>query len=92
MSKTDHTKAIEESVQANVINEVKNQLLKLLPKAVSEYVQPRMERTIHDKSRSFLAHENHLELFNALMNLMGIDEVVAKSDLDLTSKKRHHED
>ncbi|GJU38764.1 hypothetical protein Tco_1191721 [Tanacetum coccineum] len=45
MSKIDHTNAIENSVQANVINEVKNQLPKYLLKAVFEYVQPRMEST-----------------------------------------------
>ncbi|GKF92327.1 hypothetical protein Tco_0279046, partial [Tanacetum coccineum] len=33
LSKVDHFKAIEESVHANVINEVKNQLPKFLPKA-----------------------------------------------------------
>ncbi|GJX39573.1 hypothetical protein Tco_0252876 [Tanacetum coccineum] len=48
MSKIDHTEAIKEFVQANMINEVKNQLPKFLPKAVSEYVQLRMERTIRD--------------------------------------------
>ncbi|GJR30088.1 hypothetical protein Tco_1106320 [Tanacetum coccineum] len=128
MSKLDHTNAIEESVQANVINEVKNQLSKFLPKAGSEYVQPRMERIVHDvlkknpinlfqssskstdlltkyelkhklydmmqKSHSFLAHEKHLELFNALMNSMGVDEVFVKGNLDRTPrlKKRHHDD
>ncbi|GKC93885.1 hypothetical protein Tco_1159327 [Tanacetum coccineum] len=40
LSKVNHAKAIEESVQANAINEVKNQLPKLLPKAVSDFVQP----------------------------------------------------
>ncbi|GJU89202.1 hypothetical protein Tco_1301625 [Tanacetum coccineum] len=128
MSKIDHTEAIKESVQANVINEVKNQLLKFLSKVVFEYIQPRMERTVRDvltknpinlcqsssasadslieyelkqklydmmkKIRSFLAHEKHLELFNALMNPMGVDEAIAKGDLDRTPKlkKRHHDD
>nr|GEV59071.1 hypothetical protein [Tanacetum cinerariifolium] len=37
LSKVDHSTAIEASVQANVINKVKNQLPKLLPKAVSSF-------------------------------------------------------
>ncbi|GJV82189.1 hypothetical protein Tco_1518059 [Tanacetum coccineum] len=41
-------KAIEASVQANLINEVKNQLPKFLPKAVSDLVNPRIESLIHD--------------------------------------------
>ncbi|GKB62356.1 hypothetical protein Tco_0918542 [Tanacetum coccineum] len=43
--------AIEESVQANVINEVKNQLSKFLPKVVSDFVKPRMERTARDDKK-----------------------------------------
>ncbi|GJZ87346.1 hypothetical protein Tco_0658956 [Tanacetum coccineum] len=46
MSKIDHNETIEESVQANVINEVKSQLSKFLPKVVSEYVRPRMESSM----------------------------------------------
>ncbi|GJR78982.1 hypothetical protein Tco_0149767 [Tanacetum coccineum] len=48
ISKIDHIEAIEESVQGNVTNEVKNQLSKFIPKAVSEFVQPRMESMVHD--------------------------------------------
>ncbi|GKA80828.1 hypothetical protein Tco_0787520 [Tanacetum coccineum] len=90
MSKINHTDAIEEFVYANVINEVKNQLPKFLSKAVSEYIQPRMERT---KSHSFLEHENHLELYNALINSTGVDKAVANGDLDdqSTLKKRRHD-
>ncbi|GJX51099.1 hypothetical protein Tco_0277944 [Tanacetum coccineum] len=48
MSKIDHIDATENSVQANMINELKNQMPKYLPKAVSEYVQPRMKSTEMD--------------------------------------------
>ncbi|GKE04001.1 hypothetical protein Tco_1396019, partial [Tanacetum coccineum] len=58
LSKVDHAEAIEEFIQANVINEVKNQLPKLLPKAVSDYVQPRMESTVRDVLR-----KNPINLF-----------------------------
>ncbi|GKE41765.1 hypothetical protein Tco_1469049 [Tanacetum coccineum] len=60
MSKIDHTEEIKESVQANVINEVKNQLPKFLPKAVSDYVQPRMERTVCD-----VLQKNPINLFHS---------------------------
>nr|GEW00007.1 retrovirus-related Pol polyprotein from transposon TNT 1-94 [Tanacetum cinerariifolium] len=48
LSKVDHSEAIEEFMQANVHNKVKNQIQKFLPKVVSEFVEPRLERTIHD--------------------------------------------
>ncbi|GJX43942.1 hypothetical protein Tco_0260618 [Tanacetum coccineum] len=48
LSKVDHSKVIEESVQANVCNEVRNQIPKFLPKAMSEFVNPRIESTVHD--------------------------------------------
>ncbi|GKA92622.1 hypothetical protein Tco_0814547 [Tanacetum coccineum] len=44
----NHAEAIKDSVQVNVINKVKNQLPKYVPKAVSDYVQPRLERTVLD--------------------------------------------
>ncbi|GJU84548.1 hypothetical protein Tco_1292094, partial [Tanacetum coccineum] len=108
----NHAEAIEESVQENAINDVKNQLPKFLPKAVSDYVKPLLERMVLDvmkknpinlfkssstpadtlseyelkhklydmmqKSRSFLTHDKHLELYNALMNSMAVDESAAK--------------
>ncbi|GJY06471.1 hypothetical protein Tco_0373525 [Tanacetum coccineum] len=59
LSKADHSKSIEESMQANVINEVKNQLPKFLPKVVSDFVNPRIERTVRNvlqKTLVFLAY------------------------------------
>nr|GFB66749.1 hypothetical protein [Tanacetum cinerariifolium] len=53
LSKVDLTEVIEESTQANVINEVTNQMPKFIPKAVSEFIKPRMERTIHDALLTF---------------------------------------
>ncbi|GJZ32191.1 hypothetical protein Tco_0577627 [Tanacetum coccineum] len=61
LSKVDHSKAIEESVQASVINEVKNQLPKFLPKAVSDFVNPGSESTVRNvlqKSPVFLAQSS----------------------------------
>ncbi|GJV29602.1 hypothetical protein Tco_1386050 [Tanacetum coccineum] len=42
----DHSKVIEELVQANIINEVKNQLPKFLPKVVSDVINPRIESIV----------------------------------------------
>ncbi|GJX26731.1 hypothetical protein Tco_0233027 [Tanacetum coccineum] len=49
LTKVDHSEAIEASVQANLINEVKNQLSKFLPKAVSDLVNLRIESIVHDE-------------------------------------------
>ncbi|GJW10803.1 integrase, catalytic region, zinc finger, CCHC-type containing protein [Tanacetum coccineum] len=56
-----HSEATEESVQANIINEVKNQLPKFLPKVVSDFVNPRIESTIRkvlQKTPAFLAQSS----------------------------------
>ncbi|GKE06668.1 hypothetical protein Tco_1398686 [Tanacetum coccineum] len=47
-TKFDHSEAIEASVQANLINEVKNQLLKFLPKTLSDFFNRRLESTIRN--------------------------------------------
>ncbi|GJV99309.1 hypothetical protein Tco_1554561 [Tanacetum coccineum] len=47
-TKVDHSEAIEASVQNNVINIVKNQLPKLLPKVVSDFIYPRIKSTVRD--------------------------------------------
>ncbi|GJT98188.1 hypothetical protein Tco_1093706 [Tanacetum coccineum] len=128
LSKIDHINVIETSVQANMMNEVNNQLPKFLPKAVFEVVQPRIETTVRDvlkttlitlyqpsststyplteyelksnlhdlmlKNRSFLDHEKHLELYNALIDSMGLDEAITKGELDPAKKlnRRHDHD
>ncbi|GJR38625.1 hypothetical protein Tco_1214309 [Tanacetum coccineum] len=78
----------------NILNEVKNQLPKLLPKAVSDFIQPKMERTVRDKSGSFQEHETHLDLYNDLIGLIGIDEAILKGEIDPTKvlKERRHDD
>ncbi|GJX42632.1 hypothetical protein Tco_0257622 [Tanacetum coccineum] len=74
MSKINHADTIEEYVQANVINEVKNQLSK--------------------KVIYFFYTTNILSYNNAFIGSMGIDEAIAKGDLDLTKtlKKRCNDD
>ncbi|GJT73571.1 hypothetical protein Tco_1032857 [Tanacetum coccineum] len=78
LEQKNHDDVIKESVQVNVLNEVKNQLPDFLLKVVSEY-----------KNRSFLAHEKHLDLYNALMNSMGIDENDAKGNFPSQHKRSH---
>ncbi|GJR26520.1 hypothetical protein Tco_1102752 [Tanacetum coccineum] len=46
--KIDHSKVIKESVQANVTNEVRNQVPKLILQVVSDLIKPRMESTVRD--------------------------------------------
>ncbi|GJR01087.1 hypothetical protein Tco_0524071 [Tanacetum coccineum] len=92
------------------------QIPKFVHKVVSEFVEPRLERTVRDvlkknpknlvqssftqadslsklklkkilmdkmqKSGSFLDHDKHLDLYNALMNSIGLDEAIEKGELD----------
>ncbi|GJT44336.1 retrovirus-related pol polyprotein from transposon TNT 1-94 [Tanacetum coccineum] len=85
LSKVDHADIIEESIQANIFNEVKNQLPKLLPKV--NMLNDKMQ-----KSGSFNEHEKHLDLHNALIGSIHLDEAIAKGEIDLKKilKKRRH--
>ncbi|GJR84520.1 hypothetical protein Tco_0155305 [Tanacetum coccineum] len=56
LSKIDHSKVIEESVQANVTNEVRNQVPKLLPQVVSDFIKPRMESIVCDVLQNTLIY------------------------------------
>ncbi|GJV66968.1 hypothetical protein Tco_1482477 [Tanacetum coccineum] len=60
LAQVDHVESIKESVQASVINEVKNQMSKFMPKAVSDLVQPHLERTILDVMK-----KNPIDLFKS---------------------------
>ncbi|GJZ11454.1 hypothetical protein Tco_0546213 [Tanacetum coccineum] len=124
----------EESVQANIINEVKNQLPKFLPKAVSDFatlviqsmVKNALEKTPlpiaqsssqapsslkaaeslseyelktilfykMDKSRSYLTHDKHQVLFDALLNSILLDDAVARGQADPENvlRKRDRDD
>ncbi|GJX41747.1 hypothetical protein Tco_0256737 [Tanacetum coccineum] len=57
-SQTNVAEVIEESVQANMMNEVKNQLPKLIPDVVSNFIQPRVDRTVLQALKS-----NQISLF-----------------------------
>ncbi|GJZ06878.1 hypothetical protein Tco_0540671 [Tanacetum coccineum] len=128
LSKVDHSEDIEELVQANIINEVKNQLPKFLPKAVSDFVNPRIESTVRevlqktpaflassssraaesfseyelkkilfdkmDKSSSYMTHDKHQELYNALLNSMYLDDAIASGEVntDKVLRKRHRDE
>nr|GEW88745.1 hypothetical protein [Tanacetum cinerariifolium] len=95
-TKVDHFEAIEASLQANLINEVKNQLPTLLLKEISNLVNLRIERLVHvvkilfdkmDKSRSYMSYDKHQELYDALLNSIMLDEAIANQG----KKKRRKE-
>nr|GFC28339.1 hypothetical protein [Tanacetum cinerariifolium] len=46
------------------------------------------------KSGSFQEHETHLDLYNALIGLIGLGEALLKGEIDPTKalKKRRHDD
>nr|GFB50637.1 hypothetical protein [Tanacetum cinerariifolium] len=65
-SKVDHYEAIENLVQTNIINEVKNQLPKFIPKVVSDVVNLRVESIVYDA----LQKNQTLELKRILVDKM----------------------
>nr|GEU95617.1 hypothetical protein [Tanacetum cinerariifolium] len=124
-----------ESMQANVINDVKNQLPKFLPKAVSDFDNLRIKSTVREvlqktlallaqsssthgeyssrlaeslfeyelkkilfdkinSSRSYTTHDNHQELYDALLNSMCLDETIASGEINLDKilRKRHRDE
>ncbi|GJV91360.1 retrovirus-related pol polyprotein from transposon TNT 1-94 [Tanacetum coccineum] len=65
----DYKEMIEESVQANIINEI-------------------------DKIRSYLTHDKHQALYDALLNSMILDDAIARSQANLEKvlRKRDRDD
>ncbi|GJU76944.1 hypothetical protein Tco_1274014, partial [Tanacetum coccineum] len=101
LSKVDHSEVIEESVQANVRDEVRNKISKFLSKAVYDFINPRIESTFRelkkilfdkmDKSRSYITHDKHQVLYDALLNSVYLVEAIAsgEANLDKVLRKRH---
>ncbi|GJY67169.1 hypothetical protein Tco_0469407 [Tanacetum coccineum] len=101
LSKVNHSEVIKESIQANVLNEVRNQISKFLSKAVYDFINPRIESTFRelkkilfdkmDKSRSYITHNKHQVLYDALLNSVCLVEAIAngESNLDKVLRKRH---
>ncbi|GKA12717.1 hypothetical protein Tco_0692263 [Tanacetum coccineum] len=130
----DYKNVIEESMQANIINEVKNLLPKFLPKTVSDFATLVIQSTVKkalektpttlaqssskaqsslkvaeslseyelkmilfdnmDKSRSYLTHDKHQVLYDALFNSSCLDDVIAhcQADPEKILRKRDHDD
>nr|GEW33574.1 hypothetical protein [Tanacetum cinerariifolium] len=89
LSKVNHSEVIEEPRQANVLNEVRNQIPKFLPKSSSTQADSlselELKNILLDKmqnSGSFLDHDKHLDLYSALMNSIVLDEAIKKGKLD----------
>ncbi|GKA96835.1 hypothetical protein Tco_0818930 [Tanacetum coccineum] len=110
------------SVQANVINEVKNLLPEFLPKAISDFATPVIQNTVNkalektptslaqssshaqsslkaaellseyelknilfekmNKSCSYLTHDKHQDLYDALFNSLSLDDAIARGQAD----------
>nr|GEX86253.1 hypothetical protein [Tanacetum cinerariifolium] len=86
-----------ERMVLNVMNKNLINLLKSSFAPAGTLTEYELKQNLYDmmhKSRSFLAHNKHLELYNAFMNSMGVDEYAAKDDLDCTPSqhKRSHDD
>ncbi|GKA12715.1 hypothetical protein Tco_0692261 [Tanacetum coccineum] len=95
----DYKDVIEESVHANVINEVKNLLPKFLLKEVSNFATSVIQSTVveslfeyelktilfdnMEKIRSYLTHDKHQDLYDALFNSLCLDDVIACGQADL---------
>ncbi|GKC13578.1 hypothetical protein Tco_1010360, partial [Tanacetum coccineum] len=86
LSQINHAVAIEESVQANVLNEVKNQLPKFVPKPVFDYAQPCLERTILNVMK-----KNPIDLFKSSTPLFD-NSTKYKLKHKPSRKKRSHDD
>ncbi|GJT87455.1 hypothetical protein Tco_1069172 [Tanacetum coccineum] len=89
---------IKEFVQANIINGVKNQLPKFLPKEVSDFsilvIQSMAAESLSeyelkrilfeniDKSRSYHTHDKYQALYDALLNSFILDDDIARGQAD----------
>nr|GFB04002.1 ribonuclease H-like domain-containing protein [Tanacetum cinerariifolium] len=60
LSQANVIDTIEESIQVNMINKVKNQLPKFVPAAVSDFIKPRLKRTV-----LIVMKTNHIDLFKS---------------------------
>nr|GFA09393.1 hypothetical protein [Tanacetum cinerariifolium] len=122
LEQANYKDVIKKSVQANVINEVKNLLLKFLSKAVSDFATPVIQNIVKkalertptalaqssfqaqsslkaadslseyelknilfkkmDKIRSYLTHDNHQALYDALFNSLSLDNAISCGQAD----------
>ncbi|GKE13540.1 hypothetical protein Tco_1417091, partial [Tanacetum coccineum] len=92
MSKVDHSKAIEQSVQANIINEnlafpAQSSFTPAQPafkvaESLSELELKQILFDKMDKSRSYITHDKHQELYDTLLNLIMFDEAIASGNVN----------
>ncbi|GKE33722.1 hypothetical protein Tco_1453044, partial [Tanacetum coccineum] len=87
----DHSKAIEDSVQANIINEkiltflaqssfTPDQSASRADECLSELELKSIFFEKMDKRCSYLTHDKHQDLFNSLLNSIMLDEATKKGD------------
>ncbi|GJY57917.1 hypothetical protein Tco_0457809 [Tanacetum coccineum] len=89
LSQVDHAEAIKEPNPINLFHS-----LSTSTDSFTKYERKNMLFDKMQKSGSFQEHEKHLDLYNALIGSIGLDDVIAKGDIDPTNilKKRHHDD
>ncbi|GKC60318.1 hypothetical protein Tco_1087916, partial [Tanacetum coccineum] len=65
-----------------------------LAETLSEYEMNRILLSKIDKSHSFMTYDKHLDLYNCLLNSIGLDKAISSSEInpDEVLKKRRHED
>ncbi|GKA77279.1 hypothetical protein Tco_0783740, partial [Tanacetum coccineum] len=106
LSKIDHAEAIEKSVQANpkmertvrdVLQKNPMNIFYSFTTSTDSLTKYELKNKLFDmmqKSESFQEHGKHLDLCNALIGQIGLDEAIAKGKNDPTRvlKKRRHDD
>nr|GEV99862.1 hypothetical protein [Tanacetum cinerariifolium] len=99
----DYKEMIEESVQANIINETPLSLAQSSSqaqsslKAVESLSKYKLKTSLFkkmDKSRSYLTHDKHQVLYDALLNSMILDDAIAsgQGDSKKVLRKRYRDD
>ncbi|GJT69431.1 hypothetical protein Tco_1028717 [Tanacetum coccineum] len=81
-SKKEHTNLFKSSTSSTFID------------SFMEYELNNMLYNKMQKSGLFLTHDKHLDIYNALIGSIGLDEAIAKGEIDSTKvlKKRRHND
>ncbi|GKC99996.1 hypothetical protein Tco_1170271, partial [Tanacetum coccineum] len=100
LSKVNHSKVIEESIQANTLVFLAQPSSTLVKpsfgsaESLSEYELKKILFDKIDKSHSFMTHDKHQELYDALLNSVCLDEAIASGEVnpDKVLRKRHRDE
>ncbi|GKB22399.1 hypothetical protein Tco_0861800 [Tanacetum coccineum] len=95
LSKVDHSEVIKESVQANTPAFLAPcQSSSKAAESLSEYELNKILFDKMDRSRSYMTHDKHQELYDALLNSMFLDDTIASGEVNnhKVLRKRHHDE